>query len=351
MTRFEKLQELLDTSKYFKLVCGAGNEDFEEIKRLTVVYTLAGVKGLDISANPESVKACMEGIDIAFSFSERLNPELKTRPYITVSVGMPGDNHVRKATINHNNCIKCKECILACPTNAISEELLVNDARCIGCGNCFAVCQSAEAINFQHNEKVLEEILPKCMEAGAENIELHAAVKDDKHIMKEWETINRINPHNHVSMCLDRLHLSDFALERRIRKAQELSGNRLIIQADGYPMSGGIDDYNTTLQAVAIADVINKRFNMSMDSISKRLVYRNNELLNILLSGGTNSVTAKLANKTNVKFQGVSIGTFARKLVKEYVERPDFYHNHEVIQSAVTIARVLVEKNIGEIHE
>lgn len=350
MTRVEKFQELLDTSKYFKLVCGAGNEDFEEIKRLTLIYTLAGVKGLDISANPESVKACMEGIELAFSLSEKLNPELKTRPYITVSVGMPGDNHVRKASIN-DNCVSCKECIATCPTSAISEDLIVNHSKCIGCGNCFAACPNTGAISFQHNEKVLDEILPKCMEAGAENIELHAAVEDDTHIMREWTTINRINPNNHVSMCLDRLHLSDFALERRIRKAHEISGGRLIIQADGYPMSGGVDDYNTTLQAVAIADVINKRFNMIVDSNSKKLVYRDKDLLNILLSGGTNSVTSELANKCNVKFQGVSIGTFARKLVKAHIDSTDFYDNPVVIQEATTIARSLVVKSIGEIHE
>jgi hypothetical protein len=60
------MQVLLDDEKYFKLVCGAGNEDAEEIKRLSVLYTLAGAKGLDISANVGVFKACMEGVDLAF---------------------------------------------------------------------------------------------------------------------------------------------------------------------------------------------------------------------------------------------------------------------------------------------
>ena len=62
-------------------------------------------------------------------------------------------------------------------------------------------------------------------------------------------------------MCLDRLHLSNFAFENRIVKAKEVAKERLIIQSDGYPMSGGADDYNTTLQAVATADILNKKFN------------------------------------------------------------------------------------------
>ena len=31
LTRFEQMQSLLDNTKYFKLVCGAGNEDAEEV--------------------------------------------------------------------------------------------------------------------------------------------------------------------------------------------------------------------------------------------------------------------------------------------------------------------------------
>ena len=44
----------------------------------------------------------------------------------------------------------------------------------------------------------------------------------------------------------------------RIVLAHEIAGERLIIQADGIPMSGGVDNFNTTLQAVSIADLLNK---------------------------------------------------------------------------------------------
>ena len=61
-----------------------------------------------------------------------------------------------------------------------------------------------------------------------------------------------------ISMCLDRKHLSNETLIDRIKAAHEIADDRLIIQADGIPMSGGVDDFNTTLQAVSIADLINK---------------------------------------------------------------------------------------------
>jgi hypothetical protein len=152
-------------------------------------------------------------------------------------------------------------------------------------------------------------------------------------------------------MCLDRLHLSNFAFEKRVEKAKEIAGDRLIIQSDGYPMSGGADDYNTTLQAIATADVLNKRFNMIIDKKNKVLKYKPKNEVNQLLSGGTNSLTALLADQCGVKFQGVSLGTFARKLVKDVINNENFYENTELIKYGYLIAKKLVVENIGEVNE
>ena len=75
--------------------------------------------------------------------------------------------------------------------------------------------------------------------------------------------------------------MGNFGLENRIKQAKEYSGEKLIIQADGYPMSGGEDDYNTTLQAVATADVINKAFNMELNKRKKKIVYKKNREVTI----------------------------------------------------------------------
>jgi len=348
MTRFEEIQSLLDKCKYFKLVCGAGNEDAEEVKKLAVLYTLAGAKGMDVSANTEVVKSCKEGIDYAYSIAESIGIKLKIRPFITVSVGMPGDHHVRKAVIDSQKCIKCRQCVGVCPTKAITQDVELITQKCIGCGNCGAICP-VNAISYMHNKKALYEILPACINAGAEQVELHAAVDEDSLIMEEWKTVSEINPNSHISMCLDRLHLSNFALEERIKKAKQIAGERLIIQADGYPMSGGKDDFNTTLQAVATADVINKKFNMELDRQTKTLAYKSRNEINILLSGGTNSLTNALAKQCGVKVQGVSIGTFGRKVVKDVISSADFYNDKKLIMHGCSLAKKLVTANIGEI--
>jgi len=345
--RFEEMNNLLKEGKYFKLVCGAGNEDAEEVKRLTILYTLAGAKGMDVSANEEVVKFCNDGIDFAIDISKSFGMDINIRPFIMVSVGMPGDHHVRKSFINLDKCLKCDLCIPVCPTDAIPKDLVVIKDKCIGCGNCSAICPRSDIIHYEHNNRELEKLLPLCLEAGAEQIELHAAVAEDDSIMKEWELINNVNPNGHISMCLDRLHLSNFAFEERVRKAKIIAGERLIIQSDGYPMSGGEDDYNTTLQAIATADVLNKKFNMKLRKSKNVLIYKKKNEVNQLLSGGTNSLTADLAKLSGVKWQGVSLGTFARKIVKHIVDSDSFYKDINLIKEGVEIASKLVRKNIG----
>ena len=179
MDRFLQMESLLNSSKFFKLVCGAGNEDIQEVKSLSFIYTLAGAKGMDVSANSKVVKGCVEGIDLAISLLGEDEKKDFIRPFITVSVGMPGDHHVRKAFINNSDCITCNLCIPVCPTDAIPKELIIIENKCIGCGDCSVVCP-VDVIHYHHNEKQLRQILPECLEAGAEQIELHAAVSEDE---------------------------------------------------------------------------------------------------------------------------------------------------------------------------
>jgi hypothetical protein len=124
-------------------------------------------------------------------------------------------------------------------------------------------------------------------------------------------------------------------------------------------MSGGEDDYNTTLQAIACADVVNKKFNMRIDKkrgldklgkpkISSKKIYKDiNDADNIpiLISGGTNSFSKELAEKAGVRINGVSIGTFARDLIEEFIVSNDFYNNDELIKLAFLNAKELITKS------
>ena len=108
---------------------------------------------------------------------------------------------------------------------------------------------------------------------------------------------------------------------------------------------------------MATADVVNKAFNMRLNKKTKRIEYKKYREVNILMSGGTNSLTSELAKQSNVDFQGVSIGTFARNLIykniKENYDYDDkgFYTDMKNIKEAYQIAKTLVEANVGVVDE
>ena len=278
------------------------------------------------------VKNAVCGVESAFHLAPSLGKKLSIRPFINVSIGMRGDPHIRKAILDAKKCSCCGTCIAVCLQKAISAEIKLNEKRCIGCGECAKVCP-VNAISFFDKRHVLNQILPECLRQGVETFELHAIIPDDEAVMADWQLMNIILKNNYISMCLDRLQLSDDHLIRRIRAAYQLTGDRFIVQADGIPMSGGADDYNTTLQAVAISDVIRKSGIPVM----------------ILASGGTNSKTGELAKICGVKVNGVSIGTFARKIVSTYIEDKQFETNLALIRAAVDIAEALVNINLEQI--
>ena len=70
--RYKILKELLESEACFKMICGAGNEDKEYVKKLALVYTLAGAKILDVSCNVKVIEHAMQGIDLAYDLSKEL---------------------------------------------------------------------------------------------------------------------------------------------------------------------------------------------------------------------------------------------------------------------------------------
>ncbi len=324
VARFEFQKKLLREGRFFKMICGAGNEDADEVYKLTLVYTLAGALGIDLSARVDVVRSAKRAVADAASLASRFGVTDFVAPYLTVSVGMPGDPHVRKAKILDDNCTECNACIPVCPTDAIPKSLVIIESRCIGCGACSVACQD-DAIGYSHKDLRVEEVLRSCVAAGAENIELHAAVVDHETTLREWELISRVLPVGFMSVCVDRGYLSNHELRKRLERMLQVAKGRMIVQADGIPMSGGKDDYNTTLQAVATADIVAK---FKLD-------------VHILLSGGTNSKTVELSKACGVPFAGASLGTFARHLVYDYINDPRF-PNAGLLEKAVAKARDLV---------
>lgn len=317
---------ILAKRKCFKLVCGAGNEDPVEVEKLVAVYAKAGANYFDLSAREDVVLAAKRGLD-------RVIPKNRQDEYfLNVSVGIAGDPHVRKASIDKDECQACGACEPVCLQKAIQNEnnnYSIIEERCIGCGACEKVCPS-KAISFIYKNKDLKEVLPPLIDLGINSIELHAVTDNEEDAYSHWQTINNLF-RGSLSLCLDRSHLGDIQFIGRIKRF--ISGREdftTIIQADGAPMSGSDDNYNTTLQAIATADIVQK---------AELPVW-------LLLSGGTNSKTTEMARLFGVHAHGVAIGSFARKIIKQYIEEENFFENKEIFNKAYFTAKELVDRSL-----
>ena len=305
------LKDLLESKNCFKFICGAGNENIEEVEKLVTLYAKAGCKFFDVCADPKVIQAAKNGLKRANS-----------KGYICVSIGLKNDPHTNKAVINSEKCVSCYSCDNICPQNAI-KYAKVKIQNCIGCGKCVKICPK-HAISLESFVKNLEEILPEIVKEGVDCIELHATKSDE--IIENFEKISKVY-NGMISLCMNRNDMSD---KQIIDTIKTVTKNRTpyttIIQADGHPISGSCDDYKTTLQAVAIGEIIQNE----------------NLPVFLILSGGTNSKTKELCKLCNVEPNGIAYGSYARKIVKEFIDKSDFLTNKEIFDSALEIAKSLV---------
>jgi ferredoxin len=320
------LSDLLKSRQCFKLVCGAGNEDVIEVEKLVALYSKAGARYFDLSARADVVDAARRGLERVIPAAERANY------FLNVSVGIKGDPHVSKARIDEEKCIACNRCMEVCIHRAVllnEGRYSVNTVRCIGCGACIPEC-SAEAITAYSQNKPLEEVLPPLTKLGIHSIELHAVTDDEEGAVEQWRTIESTF-RGPLSLCIDRSRVGDVQLIRRIKR---MIANRAdfstVIQADGAPMSGCDDKYETTLQALATAQIV-ERANLPVF---------------LMLSGGTNSTTAELAKMFGIRAHGVALGSYARMIVRAHIERTDFLDNPKVFDTALEIAKGLVDRTL-----
>ena len=103
------IEELLKSNRYFKLVCGAGNEDTSAIAKLMKIYYEAGCKVFDLCMSDEvgkiAKKTCSDAI-LCFSY------------------GIKDDPHTVKAKINPELCSGCLICEDTCIQNAIHNSTI-----------------------------------------------------------------------------------------------------------------------------------------------------------------------------------------------------------------------------------
>lgn len=314
MSKFLNLKKYLDKKNCLKIICGANNEDYDEIKKIVALYSKAGCRFFDINASYEAYNSSLEGL----KFSNCLDDN----HFICISVGADDDVHFRKCLIDEKTCNKCGLCADNCLQKAISD-FKINEKKCIGCGICMENCPSGAILSYQTG-KDFNEFNDLFLKVDC--VEFHISSSNIDEIKAKWQ--NLISSFDGlISICINRAIFSEKSMFELIHYLIKTHPD-IMIQADGKSMSGSCDDYNTTLQAVAFGDLLKKtQINCP-----------------IFISGGTNSKTKELLNILSVDIDGISIGSYARKIVKDYIERDDFWNNKDVFYAALEIAKKFVYK-------
>lgn len=316
------LKNIFEKRQGFKLVCGAGNEDANEVEKLVTIYSKAGCQFFDVCAKSEIVDAAKRGLENAGNLEDR---------YLCVSVGIAGDPHITKAVIEQEKCKKCGKCKLVCPHDAIIEfdKYKIKKSRCIGCTQCVKTCPH-EAIYMESQLQDYNEILPQLIKKGIDCIEFHAISTDEIDVDEKWSQINTLFD-GMLCISLDRSELGDKKLLERVKRMiKTRQPYTTIIQADGVAMSGNSDEYGTTLQAVATAQLFQN---------AKLPVY-------IMMSGGTNTKSTELAKRCGVRPNCLAVGSYARKIVKDYLSIDNLLENENALNEAVKIAKSLIDVSL-----
>ena len=316
------LKDLLEAKQCFKLVCGAGNEDAQEVEKLVTIYSKAGCQFFDVCAKPEILDAAKNGLKRAGITKDR---------YLCVSVGLAGDPHITKAVIDYDKCKNCKKCKKACIHDAISkkDKIHIKTKRCLGCGLCAKICPYG-AISMVSQVQDYKKILPELIEKGIDCIEFHVISEDEKDVNEKWKQLNELFD-GMLCISIDRSELGDRKLKERVaRLLEKRKPFTTIIQADGVAMSGSNDELGTTLQAVATTQLFQN---------AKMPAY-------IMMSGGTNTKSTQLAKSCGVFPNCLAVGSYARKIIKEYLTRDDIYENEVLMAEAVKIAKNLVDTSL-----
>lgn len=307
------LKKYLEEKNCTKLICGANNENYEQITNLVALYSAAGCKFFDINASNEALIAAKKG----------LNYSKQTDCALCISVGAKNDPHISKCKITPQICSNCNTCAQICPQGAINNTI-IDEKKCIGCAICKKYCPN-NAIERYFSLNPWQENF-NCFKT-CDCIEFHIMSPDIDEINEKWEFLCS-NFDGLLSISVNHSIFSAVDLISQLKKMLSVrKPYSTIIQADGIPMSGNNDEYRTTLQAVAMADFIER-------ADLKTYIH---------VSGGTNSKTRELIDKFKININGISIGTYARKVVKDYINEPDFLVNKEKFNKALLIARSIIQ--------
>ncbi|MGG6237983.1 circadian clock protein LdpA [Nodosilinea sp. AN01ver1] len=262
----------LQVGNWVKLICGASYQDMPAVRRLAMLYALAGVDCIDVAADGAVVTAARHGLedavwlaghlgDRATSLETRNVSALKSRglPWLMVSLNDSEDPHFRKAHFDAAHCPPgCdRPCETVCPTAAIQFQSInqsgVKPDLCYGCGRCITICplDNIEARSYLARPEAFSEEQVAQIDA----VEVHTQTGHQVQFQRLWQRLQPWRPHlKLISIsCPDHDQVVPYLQDLyNIMAPLEVP---LIWQTDGRPMSGDLGK-GTTHAAIRLAQKI-----------------------------------------------------------------------------------------------
>lgn len=298
-----KVLRSLESGAFRKIICGAANTSEQQVERIALVYSLAGVDVLDTAPRENIHDAVRRGMDKALQINHKT-----TLPLIMTSVNIGDDKHFRKASFDLSRCVQCLECVKICDINNDPE-------KCYGCARCVEACQhnAVSMIKFP-DEKITKPSDAIEIHTGNASVEeLAAYLELNRGIIRETGLIS-------VNISSERFNRPE--LVQYTSSVLKLFDKKIIIQIDGLSMRGG-SGKTSTLQTVAAASTL---LDAGVDAY-------------IQLAGGTNYLTSEIVRLTGLKVSGIGYGTFAKKIILSYIEQ---YNEEDFIANIDKITDVAV---------
>ncbi len=342
----------LAEGKWVKLICGASYQDLCRVQALALVYTLAGVDCIDMSASDAVVTAAEEGVEAAMALAQGLlGQPLPRRPWLMVSVNDQEDLHFRKASFDPARCPSdCpRPCETICPTQAIPSLAVLQQQqqqqpggegvafqdRCYGCGRCLSVCPLGLIEARPYQVEAAQVLTSLAGRVDALEIHTNASTSDRaqsaandpfedlcRRIQMPAARLKAISvsfPFLGDAETTAFLHSRSGLFDKYFGTPDQNGASALvhIWQTDGRPMSGDIGK-GTTLSAVKFGEVVLRSHALPWARPGSA-----HQQHFLQLAGGTNAYTAeKLAalgllsqeedEKPEEYVHGLAFGGFAR---------------------------------------
>lgn len=344
----------LAAGNWVKFICGASNQDLPLIRNLCLVYTLAGVDCIDLSADPAVVSAAHEGVARALELS--LLPDeaaARPKPLLMVSVNDNEDLHFRKASFDPSKCPSdCpRPCERVCPAWAIpplanlqqasataaaavvatatsaSSEGVVTE-RCYGCGRCIPTCPLGliQGVSYVANRTAIAHLFQS---GRVDAVEIHTQHGQTAAFAELWQQVGQSVLENAQIIAVSFPDMAD-ATVPYITKLNDIISDHpdwpkfkgaQIWQTDGRPMSGDIGKgtaHSAITFGIKMLEEMHEAKTISGINLESTRHF-------VQIAGGTNDYSVTLGESLGIQsktgFGGFAFGGYARREIGDVLRK------------------------------